>query len=253
MKKGGIYINCFDDFICFWNPCNTICRPGPPGPPGPRGLPGPQGETGPQGPRGLPGPPGPRGLPGPQGETGPQGEPGPPGEGSALIPYASGGRITLHSVTDNVPGRPVFIGFGNLAIQTSALTNPINFTGNVDVFAFQLPYAARLENLTVTFTTTQVHNIGEGEITIFAQLFSAVRNSNSYFAIPESKVQLEPSLTGTVSSGEIFTGEVEDIDVALLQHQKLLLVIYSVSSNTGSANNVFGTISGGLSLRKITF
>jgi BclB C-terminal domain-containing protein len=227
LKKGGIFISSCNNLFCPWGPSQIICPKGPPGPPGPRG---------------------PRGLPGEQGPPGENGPPGPPGEGSAIIPYASGGRITLHSVTDDIPGRPVFIGFGNNAIQNVALTNPINLSGNVDAFALQIPRPGILENLSVTFTTTQMHNIGEGEVYVFAQLFRAERNSNMYFAIPQSQIQLEPSLTGTISSGAIFTGEALNIDISLPQHTKLLLVIYSISTNTGSANNLFGTINAGLSI-----
>lgn len=234
--------NCFCCSLC------NLCPPGPAGPQGPRGLPGP---TGPQGPRGLPGatgpagPQGPRGFPGATGPEGPQGE---PGIASAIIPYASGGRITLHSVSDTVPGRPVFIGFGNNAIQNSQLTNPINMAGNVDVFAFQMPRSGVLDGLSVTFTTTQQHTINTGAVTVIAQLFQAAQDSNLYSAIPETLLDLEPNLSGQTPAGTILTNSIENIGVSIAKNTKLLLVIYTVSRNTGSANTIFGTISGGLTI-----
>lgn len=111
-----------------------------------------------------------------------------------------------------------------------------------------MPRTGVLDTLAVTFTTTQTHNIGVGEVTVYAQLFIAARNSNLYFAIPESRITLTPDLTGTVPTGTILFGSAKDMDFAVSQFSKILLVIYTISTDTRSANDLFGVINAGLSI-----
>jgi len=150
--------------------------------------------------------------------------------------------------TEGQPGPATFIGFGTSETQANPLVNPIDLTGVFSSYAFQMPRNGVLRRLTVTYTTVGENVIPTGSVNIYAQLYVANQNSNLYYPINQSLIQLTPSLTGVVADGTILTGTA-NINVNVSENQKLLLVIYAIPTGTGGGEiTVTGVVNAGLTI-----
>lgn len=238
---------------CFPNAFNRrciMCPPGPVGPVGPRGPIGPQGiqgqtgPIGPTGPTGPIGPIGPQGSIGPIGPQGPQGLPGLDGAGT-IIPYASGGPVSLTSLINGDPGLPALIGFGE-SIPLPILGPSINLQGLRDL-TFIAPRDGVIKELSVFFSTALGLALVGSNINIVAQLYSSNPASNSLTLMPGSTVNLTPTLTGIISIGDTASANAS-LNIPVDAGTRIALVLSIFISGTPIVSSLTGTVSGGLSI-----
>ena len=207
--------------------CLRLLWSGPTGPTGPTGPSG--GPTGPTGAEGATGPTGPAG---PIGETGPQGLPGATGAG-AIIPYASAGPIPLSILAGGAAGTPAFVGFGSSAGGLSVFGDIIDLGltgGSLTNYAFSVPRNGTITDMSATFTVSISTTLSLGTLYVSAQLFSAPANGETFTAIPEANLVLEPGLD-EISVGTIVSGTLSGINVPVTQGEQLLLVFYANNSS----------------------
>jgi hypothetical protein len=125
---------------------------------------------------------------------------------------------------------------------------PINLDGGSGNLSFNLPTDVILKNLSVSITTTDTADFGEEEFKIYAQIYVAADNSNQFFPVNQSLIELTPVLTGVVTSGTIIRGSVDNIDVPIPRHYKVLFVVYPTTTSEGELG-IHGVVNGGLTLQ----
>jgi len=219
---------------------------------GPAGVAGPQGITGMQGPIGITGPTGADGAMGTTGPagaigatgasvTGPMGATGATGS-SAMIPYASGGPVTLNILAGGLAGTPAYIGFGSSAPGLSAFGSNISLIGSSGVanFAFTVPRNGTITNISADFTVLAGTSFGIGSTYVQVQLYSAPAGSTTFAPLAGTAMTLQPGV-GLISVGQLLTGSLTT-GVNVSQGDQLLMVFGA--SNDGGFLVIAGSING---------
>lgn len=188
------------------------------------------------------------GATGATGITGATGPEGPPGVG-AIIPFSSGGAITLTTLVGGLVGAPSFVGFGTNFIGVSVLGTTINLEGDLlgtEInFAFMMPQDATILGLNAFFSVTASISL-IGTYFVHAVLYrSEAPADNEFDVIAESDIELTPGLTGLVTLGTIVSG-FTDLNVPVSRGDRLLLVFYLQPPTAGLAGTVTGYASAGL-------
>jgi BclB C-terminal domain-containing protein len=227
---------------------------GPIGPTGDTGLIGPTGDTGPIGPTGDTGPIGPTGDTGPIGPTGDTGPIGPTGDTgpAAIIPFSSGGPITVTDLAGGLVGIPAFVGFGSSGQGLAVLGTTINLEGNLlgaaVNFAFSVPRDGTITSFYAFFSVTAAASVALGDYTVRAQLYQSPTPDNDFTLVPGATIDLTPAYPGlSINLGDIATGNVT-VNAAVTAGTRLLLV-FSLNGPTLSLGSTFnGYASGGISI-----
>jgi BclB C-terminal domain-containing protein len=125
----------------------------------------------------LSGPPGP---PGSQGPAGPAGASG----GGSIIPYASGGPITMTTIAGGLVGTTGLVGFGNSVSNVTLLGGTIDLSdttiaGPLINYAFSVPRAGTIESLAAFFSTTIDLTLIGTTVTVTAQLYRSTTPTTS--------------------------------------------------------------------------
>ena len=218
---------------------------GPIGPTGDTGLIGPTDDTGPIGPTGDTGPIGPTGDTGP---IGPTGDTGP----AAIIPFSSGGPITVTDLAGGLVGIPAFVGFGSSGQGLAVLGTTINLEGNLlgaaVNFAFSVPRDGTITSFYAFFSVTAAASVALGDYTVRAQLYQSPTPDNDFTLVPGATIDLTPAYPGlSINLGDIATGNVT-VNAAVTAGTRLLLV-FSLNGPTLSLGSTFnGYASGGISI-----
>lgn len=190
------------------------------------------------------------GATGATGITGATGPEGPPGVG-AIIPFSSGGAITLTTLVGGLVGAPSFVGFGTNFIGVSVLGTTINLEGDLLGtplnFAYIVPRDSTITNITALFSVTAAIDVSLGAFyNIYAALYrSDSPTSNNFSVIPESVVELQPALASPIALGDIVQNSV-DTNIPVSAGDRLLLVFYLQPPTAGLAGTVTGYASAGL-------
>mgnify|MGYP000864638915 CR=1 FL=1 len=218
------------------------------GPPGPTGATGATGATGPAGPTGAIGPTGPTGATGPTGPIGPTGATGPsgpPGPG-AIIPFASGPTVSLTTLLGGLVGTQGLIGFGSNELATAV--GGIIDTTSLDNVAFIMPRDGIITAISAFFSVNAAVNLLGSEVTIFAQLWSAM-DSNQFTPVPGTEVALSPALTGLVNIGTTVSGNLPGLNILVAEGTRLMLVFSArVTGGLDLATTIIGFASGGVAI-----
>ncbi len=251
---------------------------GPTGPTGPTGIDGATGATGPTGIQGVVGPQGPQGTQGPtgatgatglagdigptgptgptgatglSGATGPTGPTGPTGEDGSrtIIPFASGGPVSLTTIAGGLIGTPAFIGFGSSAPGISVVGGTINLTnpaGTVTNFAYSMPRNGTLNGITAFFSTTAALSLVGSTISIHVDVYTSPTPNNTFTSVVSRT--LSPALTGAISVGNISTVNASNLGISLTQGTRVLVVFTATASGLSLVNTVAGYASAGLDI-----
>ncbi len=235
---------------------------GPTGATGADGVTGPTGATGATGADGVTGPTGATGATGADGATGPTGATGATGADGAtgatgangstsIIPLSSGIPISLTTIAGGLAGIPAFIGFGSSAPGLTVLGSNIDLTnpsGTLTNFAFSMPRAGTITSISAYFSTTAALSLIGSSITIRAQLYVSSTPNNLFVPIPGAVVNLAPSLTGTISIGDISSGITTGLSIPVTAQSRLLMVFSATSSGLSLINTVVGYASAGIEI-----
>lgn len=251
--------------------------PGPIGPTGPEGVQGIQGVQGPAGPTGATGPTGPQGPTGSTGSTGAAGAAdtitigtttvgqtaavidttGSPNHvlnfvlpaSVSVIPFASGGTVSLTTGSSGEAGQPCFLGFGSFVQIPSPLTAELAPGQEASAFSFPLPSAATITGIAASFRSSFPLSLSGTVLNVSALLFAQQPGASSFTPIPETAVTLSPAATGEVPAGQTFSAVSGPISVSEPAGTRLLLVYYASASGTDPAQVISGQASAALSLQ----
>lgn len=235
--------------------CNTICftgitgptgTTGATGPTGPTGIAGATGATGPTGITGATGSIGPIGITGATGATGPTGATGATGLG-AIIPASSGTPITLTTTQINTDGVPAFIGFGSSAPGKDIVSTTIDIT-TLPNLAFSIPRNGTINSFSAYFSISDSINLTNATATIGARIYRSLVPNNIFVQIPETVIDLTPSITGIVTQGTILTGSLTNLNIPIFANERLLIVFTSRTSGATFNNNILGYASAGIGI-----
>ncbi len=236
-----------------------------PGPTGPQGIQGATGPTGADstvpGPIGPAGPIGPTGAQGEQGATGPTGAdstvPGPTGpQGPAgvdasgsLIPYTTGSSIAIFMSSEQ---HPYSIGFG----LHGELPHPIVdgtlavAGGLIASFPFFIARDSVITDMAVSMMAIESEDLGSASANMYMQLCYKI-DTTYFIAIPETKVVMEPVLTGNVERGTLFEKIVTNMNVPVLAGSRLMLIVHKDVTVEDSTKSINAMMSGSINLRSV--
>ena len=228
---------------------------------GPQGITGPQGVTGVQGPIGNTGPTGADGAVGATGAVGPAGASvtgatGPTGAtgvtgSSAIIPYSSGGIVSLNILAGGLAGTPAYIGFGSSAPGITVFGNPITLDASSGVanFAFTIPRAGTITNILADFTVIAATSLALTPTYAVAQLYLAPAGSTTFQPLAGTQLTLNPGIT-LLAVGQLLSGNLST-SVNVAQGDQLLMV-FAAENPTGGvlvlAGSINGYVSAGISI-----
>lgn len=147
-----------------------------------------------------------------------------------IIPFASGNSpVTLTTVADGLPGIGYVsaIGFGQTqnGITISAGGELSLPAGNM---AFSVPRHGRITSVSAYFTNTLPITLDVSVLQISAQLYYTASPGNVFLPLSGTKVNLTPTLTGTVPADSVYTASVKNLSVHVARGTRLVLV-FSVS------------------------
>jgi BclB C-terminal domain-containing protein len=168
-----------------------------------------------------------------------------------IIPYASGTTpLTLTTLTTALPstGFVSAIGFGETqnGITITAGGELSLSTGNM---AFTMPRNGTITAIRAFFTNIIPVTLGATVIQISAQLYFAEPNSNVFRPLADTRVDLTPTLTGTVPANSTFTGSLKNLRVRVDRGTRLLLVFFaSITGAPAVAVTVTGLASAGVNI-----
>ena len=201
------------------------------------------GPTGPMGATGADGTDGggDTGADGATGATGVTGATGATGV-SAIIPFASGGPVSLNFAPLGVAGTPAYVAFGANAPGVDVFGNPIQLfsSGTATNMAFTVPRAGTITDISASFTVLGAVSIALGTTYVQAQLYLAPAGNDTFSPIPETLLTLEPGIT-LLSVGQLLSGNLAT-EVSVAQDDQLLMVF--ATYNDGGALVGGGSING---------
>ena len=163
----------------------------------------------------------------------------------SIIPYASGGPITMTAIAGGLVNTAGLVGFGNSASAISALGGTIDLSGTLLAFpildfAFSVPRIGTITSISAFFSTTAALALALATVTVTAQLYRSTTPDNIFTPIPGASVALSPTLTGIVPVGTILTGLNDSISVPVSPGDRLLMVF----TITGTGITVLTTVAG---------
>ena len=220
---------------------------------GPQGVTGSQGVTGAQGPIGNTGPTGADGAMGATGAIGPTGASvtgatGPTGAtgvtgSSAIIPYASGGVVSLNILAGGLAGTPAYIGFGSSAPGVTVFGQAISLGSGSGVanFAFTVPRAGTITSISADFTVIAATSLAITPTNAVAQLYLAPAGTNTFQPLAGTQVTLNPGIT-LISVGQLLSGNLST-SISVAQGDQLLMV-FAAQNPTGGIAVLAGSING---------
>lgn len=169
----------------------------------------------------------------------------------AIIPYASGTTpLSITTVTTALPstGFVSAIGFGETqnGITIAAGGELILSTGNM---AYVMPRNGTITAIRAFFTNIVPATLGTSVLRISAQLYYAEKNSNVFRPLEGTRVDLTPTLTGTVPVNSTFTGSERNLSIKVERGTRLLLVFFaSITEAPAVAVTLTGTASAGVNI-----
>ena len=111
-----------------------------------------------------------------------------------------------------------------------------------------MPRAGTITSISAYFSTTAALSLIGSSITIRAQLYVSSTPNNLFVPIPGAVVNLTPSLTGTISIGDISSGITTGLSIPVTAQSRLLMVFSATSSGLSLINTVVGYASAGIEI-----
>lgn len=156
-----------------------------------------------------------------------------------MIPFASGGSVTLTTQANGTSGNVGLVGFGNNATTT------IGRYGDIDLltgpsYSFIAPTSGTITDISGVFSTINYQVLPPGtNITIICQLYqSSPHNTNysNFFNSIGIPVFFSPELSGQVFPGTTGTGSFSGMSIPVVAGTRLMMVVFAtVSSGSGGA------------------
>lgn len=163
-----------------------------------------------------------------------------------MIPYASGTPVSLTTITGGLAGTYATLGFGSHAASSTVLDTTLDLAstgGGMANTSYVTPNSITYESITAVFSTVGNLNLIATDVTIFAAMYSAPIDSNTYTQVAGSKVMLEPSLSGIVAPGTIVSGHLGGIasEGSIIEGQhKVVIAVWAEAEGLILVNSLSG-------------
>ncbi len=155
---------------------------------------------------------------------------------------------TMTIIQDGLPGSPALIGFGVSGQGPSPLSSTINVENIAEYVRncyFTVPFDIEINGLMAFFYTFPLSFITIPTVTISAQLYEDKEMSNIFTAIDETLITLSPSITDTMPSGTMLSGEVRT-NRRVEKNTRLMLLFYARSSGPDPIQAILGYMNASL-------
>jgi len=161
---------------------------------------------------------------------------------SAIIPYASGVPATLNILAGGLAGTPAYIGFGSSAPGVAVFGQNISLVGSSGLanFAFTVPRAGTITNISADFTVLAGTSIGIGNTYVQVQLYRAPVGSNTFSPLAGTSFTLSPGIS-LISIGQLLSGTL-NTSVPVSQGDQIMMVFGAYSD--GGILVLIGSING---------
>ncbi|HAN21979.1 MAG: hypothetical protein A2Y15_05615 [Clostridiales bacterium GWF2_36_10] len=172
-------------------------------------------------------------------------------QNGAIIPFASGNTpviITTLASTTETTGFVSAIGFGETQ-NGSTIGTGGELSLSAGNMAFSVPRNGTITAISAFFTNTAAVTLGASVVQVSAQLYFATPNSNVFLPLGGTRVNLTPTLTGTVPANSVFSATVKNLNVDVARGTRLVLVFFaSVISGPSINATLTGTASAGVNI-----
>nr|WP_306220711.1 exosporium glycoprotein BclB-related protein [Cohnella sp. WQ 127256] len=193
-----------------------------------------------------------KGATGATGATGPQGPAGGNSIDAAgtIIPFASGTPIELTTVLGGMHNTSGSIGFGNSVSGISSTGGTIDLTGALANFAFSMPRAGTITDISAFFSTSTALSLVGSTVSITAQLYQSTVPNNTFIPIPGAVVTLGPAHTGILAVGTQSNGATTGLNIPVAANTRLLLVYTAtVTAGLDVSTTLLGYASAGVNIK----
>lgn len=163
-----------------------------------------------------------------------------------LLPYSSGTPVSLTTIAGGLAGTYATLGHGSHATSATVLGSTLdlaNTGGGMGNTSYVTPNSVSYESITAVFSTVGNLNLIATDVTIFAAMYSAPWDSNTYTQVAGSKVALEPALSGIVAPGTIVYGQLGGIasEGAIVEgSHKIAVVVWAEAEGLILVNSLSG-------------
>ncbi|MGF9979565.1 exosporium glycoprotein BclB-related protein, partial [Viridibacillus arvi] len=187
------------------------------------------------------------GATGPTGSTGPTGATGPTGPGG-VIPFASGGTVTINSLLTGVPNTGAIIAFGNSTTSVGIGNATVNLQ-NISNEAFVVPRAGAITNVAAFFNITVALSIAIlGTATITAQVWKSQNASSNVFAPLASTLISFTPLAGAIAAFTTLNGAIANLNEPVNVGDRLIMVFSVATTGLSVITAITGTASAGITI-----
>lgn len=142
----------------------------------------------------------------------------------SMIPYATGTPIPVYMDPNQ---HPYSLGFGLHGEYPHPLIGgELEVThGLLHAFPFYIARDAVVTDIGMSMIIMETIELGTASANMYAQLFYK-RQFGNFIAIPETKVVLTPTVTGSIIQGQLFEKMVNNLNVPVAAGSRLLLIIH---------------------------
>jgi BclB C-terminal domain-containing protein len=170
---------------------------------------------------------------------------------ASIIPFASGGPITLVTSPPNLEQKLAAIAFGNNAsVVASPTTGDIILTPTTLNMAFSMPRFGIISSIAAYFSITSDVTIPTGStVTVRAQLYESTAPNDTFTPIAGTLVTLVPSFSGSLIPGNRAHAILSNLRIPVRPETRLLLVFSAVASPNTTQVTLIGQASAGISIR----
>lgn len=174
-----------------------------------------------------------------------------PRSSASIIPFASGGPITLETSLPTLQKPSTAIGFGNnAAVLISPMNGNITLTPTTINMAFSMPRFGVIKSIAAYFSVTSDVTIPAGStVNVTAQLYQSTAPNDTFTPIPGTLVNLVPAFTGTLVPGNRAHAILRNLNIPVRPETRLLLVFSAVASPNTTQVVIIGQASAGISIR----
>lgn len=178
-----------------------------------------------------------------------------PRESTSIIPFASGGPVTLVTSPPNLHQVMAAIAFGNQSpVVADPTTRDIILTPPQTPpalnMAFSMPRFGIIRSIAAYFSITSGVTIPAGTtVTVRAQLYQSTAPNDTFTPIAGTLVTLVPSFSGTLVPGNRAHAILSNLRIPVRPETRLLLVFSAVASPNTTRVTLIGHASAGITIR----
>ena len=176
-------------------------------------------------------------------------------ESTSIIPFASGGPVTLVTSPPNLHQVMAAIAFGNQSpVVADPTTRDIILTPPQTPpalnMAFSMPRFGIIRSIAAYFSITSGVTIPAGTtVTVRAQLYQSTAPNDTFTPIAGTLVTLVPSFSGTLVPGNRAHAILSNLRIPVRPETRLLLVFSAVASPNTTRVTLIGHASAGITIR----